>query len=75
MTIYLLHEKFYEDNNPEWGLQHYNVYPYRTQAALMERLMTETGKPLYEIEEAISTGDCTVSSGICTYEIEETELL
>lgn len=75
MTIYLLHEKFYKDNNPEWGLEHYNVYPYATQAALMERLMAETGKQLWEVEEALSSGDCTVSSGICTYEVEETEVL
>ena len=75
MQIYLLHEKFYEDNNPEEGLEYYNVYPYATQAALMERLMAETGKQLWEIEEELSTGDCNISSGICTYEVEETELL
>lgn len=75
MLIYLLHEKFYEDNNPEWALESYNVYPYATQAALMDRLMAETGKQLWEIEEALSTRDCIVSSGICFYEVEETEVL
>ena len=75
MTIYLLHEKYYENHDLHLDLQAHNVYAYRTYEGAVQRIIDETGRSIEEVERFLSTGDNIVPSGICTYEVEETELL
>ena len=74
MQVYLLHEKYYENDDGHFELEAHNIYAYRTYEGAMQRIVNETGST-EEVERFLSTGDNTVPSGDWDYEIEETELL
>ena len=75
MPIYLLHEKYYENDDGHFELETHNIYAYRTYEGAVQRIIDETGKSIEEIKKFLSTGDNTVPSGNWDYEIEEMELL
>ena len=75
MSVYLVHEKYYENNDLHLELEAHNIYTYRTYEGAVQRIVDETGRSSEEVERFLSTGDNVVPSGNWDYEIEETELL
>ena len=72
MNIYLIYENVYDEDELKESIC--SVYPYKNFENAIERIATETGKDIIQVQLCLRASGY-VSSGAFLYRIEETELI
>ena len=72
MNIYLIYENVYDEDELKESIC--SVYPYKNFENAIERIATETGKDITQVQLCLRASGY-VSSGAFLYRIEETELI
>lgn len=72
MSIYLIYENVYDEDELRESIC--SVYPYKNFENAIERIATETGKDITQVQLCLHASGY-VSSGAFLYRLEETELM